>query len=223
MIGISHLLRRVSQVCVTIGALVQQLILTTVGVLFSEINRSLSNTGCPFPSPSVYDALVSTHSRLSLSPFFYRRLQPLARSTAKEQAATSRAIDSATRYRGSLRETHWNIQEIILSLHTRSSDASDGSKRERTILYHARKRKSRKYGCQFNGSRKIRVYCTIDDAVSSIRDSGLVGTCYDGEMAVGSDHSALTRNTPQVRTELYQRTAVRELPNGRTIIQALSG
>lgn len=41
-------------------------------------------------------------------------------------------------------------------------------------------------GCPSNGSRKRRVYCTIDDALSSIRDSGLVGTCYDGEMEVGS-------------------------------------
>lgn len=35
--------------------------------------------------------------------------------------------------------------------------------------------------------RKRRVYCTIDDMVSSIRDSGLVGTCYDSEMAVEND------------------------------------
>lgn len=63
------------------------------------------------------------------------------------------------------------------------------------FITKAWKRESRKYGCPSNGSRKRQVYCTIDDALSSIRDSGLVGTCYDDEMAVGSDHSALTRNT----------------------------
>lgn len=69
------------------------------------------------------------------------------------------------------------------------------SQKEAILFFITKVRIPEKYGCPSNGSRKRRVYCTIDDALSGIRDSGLVGTCYDGEMAVGNDHSALNENT----------------------------
>lgn len=48
----------------------------------------------------------------------------------------------------------------------------------------------------FNGSRKRRVYCVADDAADSIRGCVLVGTCYDGGMAVESDRRIQKQNLP---------------------------
>lgn len=87
MIGISHLLRRVSQVCVTIGALVQQLMVTTVK---SSSRKSVDplQTARPFLLPLVYNSgcrigpTLSTFSiSLFLSPYVIdRRNEPLFRA-----------------------------------------------------------------------------------------------------------------------------------------------
>lgn len=71
------------------------------------------------------------------------------------------------------------------------------------------------YGCP-NCSRGRRVYCAARDAVSDIRGSGLVGTCYDGVMAVWSSDSVDCRRTITViPIRSYRRAVVRELPNAR--------
>lgn len=70
------------------------------------------------------------------------------------------------------------------------------------------------YGC-LNGSRRRRVYCAAGDAIGGICDSGLVGTCYDGVMAVwSSDHLVDCRRT--TTANLNNHTTTQPFANCRT-------
>lgn len=95
MIGISHLLRRVSQVCVTIGALVQQLILTTRLGVSLEIGRVLLHRIDPLSLFFPLSFFRSRRSRsngsstFSLFLSFSHRVRHAARATAKNQLHTS--------------------------------------------------------------------------------------------------------------------------------------
>lgn len=72
------------------------------------------------------------------------------------------------------------------------------------------RRAAEEYG-RPNGSRRRRVYCAARDAVSGIRGSGLVGTCYEGVMMAvwSSDHSIQSR--PARFNRPYRHAAVRKL------------
>lgn len=206
MIGISHLLRRVSQVWVTIGALIQQLIFMAgiespwKSISWPTHRKSvLHQVAVSLSFTNSLSAMSLVRSLLTFSPSFFlsssRRTQQRDSESEKNQPLhTSRANDLATRYRRSWDSLEYprEYHAITATLYSRSDSLPLPMRSwwlrvsADALIYHMRKREPRIWPT--NGNRKRRVYCVAGDATSSRRDCELVSTCYDDGMALESNH-----------------------------------